>query len=105
MAAAPIAARRYSIGRWACSLAYLARNARPTKRMPMPALTIVLPPNSQRRIGARRSRAGAARMPSPAIFGAVAAVGGTAAVGGGAAAATVRPVAIAAAGIAAAALA
>src|SRR5436190_24080155 len=63
-----MAARRYSTGSCACSLAYLARKARPTKRMPMPALTIVLPPNSQRRIGSRRSRGGAARTPLPALF-------------------------------------
>ena len=56
MAAAPMAARRSSTGRCACSLAYLARKARPMNRMPTPALTMVLPPNSQRLQRLERAR-------------------------------------------------
>ena len=76
-AAAPIAARRNSTGTSACSLAYLARKARPTKRMPTPALTIVLPPNShclsvsngEGFAGRRRSRVAAAGLAATAVPG------------------------------------
>ena len=40
-------ASRTSTGMCVCSLAYLARKARPMKRMPTPALAMVLPPNNQ----------------------------------------------------------